>query len=197
MAFRSYDGGASVIRATSPGLQDATITITTSGEPQFVPGVTPMVAERAYVPPPESEAARAAMRNAVNVALNRPCRASSEAEAHPARFANDGQPATAWRSVEALGWWLVDLEGFYQLASLRLAFEREANYRFIIEISNDAGSWTSAIDRSATVNSKSVRNDVFDPGSTARYVRVRFTHVPATDAANLCEIELLGILSVR
>jgi hypothetical protein len=197
MAFRSYHGGESVIRATSPGLADARITITTVGEPQFVPGVTPIVANRPYIPPAESEAARAAMRNAVNVALNRPCRATSEAEAYPARFANDGQPTTSWRSVEPLSWWLVDLEGFYQLASLRLTFEREANYRFIVEMSIDAQSWRTAIDRSATSNTKSIRNDVFDPGSTARYVRIRFTHVPPGEVANLREIELLGILSVR
>jgi hypothetical protein len=137
------------------------------------------------------------MRNAVNVALNRPCRASSETEAHAARCANDGQPATSWRSVEPLAWWVVDLEGFYQLASLRLAFERDANYRFIVEMSNDSQSWQAAIDRSATVNTKPVRNDVFDPGSTARYVRIRFTHVPPGEIANLGEIELLGMLSVR
>jgi beta-galactosidase len=197
MAFRSYHGGESVIRATSPGLADAMVIITTRGEPRFVAGVTPIVADRPYVPPPESQVAQAAMRNAVNVALNRPCRASSEAEAHPARFANDGQPATSWQSVESLAWWIVDLEGFYQLASLRLTFEREANYRFVVEISNDAQSWKTSIDRTNTANVKSIRNDVFDPGSTARYVRIRFTHVPPGDIANLCEVELLGILCVR
>jgi hypothetical protein len=199
MAFRSYHGGESVIRATSPGFADATITITTRGEPAFVPGVTPVVQDRPYTPPPESEAARAAMRNAVNVALNRPCRASSEADGHPARMANDGDLTTLWRSSEAesLGWWQVDLEGFYQLASVRLVFEREANYRFIVEMSSDAQAWTPAIDRSGTANAKSVRNDVFDPGAIARYVRVRFVHVPPGEVASLCEIELLGILSVR
>ena len=198
MAFRSYHGGESVIRATSPGLADATITITTVGEPRFVPGLTSMVGDRPYAPPPESQAAREAMRNAVNVALNRPCRASSEAEGHPGRFANDGDTTTSWRAAATTNeWWLVDLEGFYQLASLRLTFEREANYRFIVELSNDAKSWTSAIDRSSTTNTKSVRNDVLDPGATARYVRVRFTHDPPGEVANLCTFELLGILSVR
>src|SRR5438552_2898242 len=35
--FRSYHSGESVIRATSSGLEAATITITTRGEPAFVP----------------------------------------------------------------------------------------------------------------------------------------------------------------
>jgi hypothetical protein len=199
MAFRSYYGGVSVIRATSPGLLDATITITTIGEPMFVEGVTPVVGDRPYAPPPESEAARAAMRNAVNVALNRPCRASSEADEHPARFANDGDAATSWRAADesASPWWLVDLEGFYQLASLRLTFEREANLRFAADISNDAASWTTAIDRGDSTNVKAIRSDVFDPGTIGRYVRVRFVQVPPGERANLCEVELLGMLSVR
>ena len=197
MAFRSYHGGVSVIRATAPGLEEATIVITTHGDPAFVPGMTPIVPDRPYAPPAESEAARAAMRNAVNVALNRPCRASSEAVRHPARFANDGEPATVWRAAEPAAWWLVDLEGFYQLASLRLAFERERNYRFVVEMSYDAQSWTTAIDRGGSENTRAVRNDVFDPGSIARYLRIRFVHVPPGEFANLSEIELLGILSVR
>jgi hypothetical protein len=35
MEFRSYYSGKTVIRATSPGLKDATITITTLGEPKY------------------------------------------------------------------------------------------------------------------------------------------------------------------
>ena len=47
--FRAYYGGKSVIRATSPGLQDGTVTITTVGNPQYVPGKTPLAPVRAYV----------------------------------------------------------------------------------------------------------------------------------------------------
>jgi hypothetical protein len=47
--FRSYYGGKSVIRATSPGLQDGTVTITTVGNPQFVPGKMPLAPDRPYV----------------------------------------------------------------------------------------------------------------------------------------------------
>lgn len=197
MGFRSYHAGQSVIRASSAGLADATITITTTGDEAFVPGETPLAADRPYAPPAESQAARAALRNAVNVALNRPCRASSEPDGHPARFANDGQATTSWRAIEAPAWWQVDLEGFYQLASVRLAFERDANQRFVVALSHDRQAWATAIDRSNTINTKAVRNDVFDPGAIARYVRITFAHVPPGEAANLREVELFGILSVR
>ena len=77
IAFRSYHGGESLIRATSSGLEDATMSIFTNGEPHFIAGQTEIVSDRPYTPPPVSEAAKIAMANAVNVALNRPCRAAA------------------------------------------------------------------------------------------------------------------------
>jgi beta-galactosidase len=49
MEFRSYYAGKTVIRATSPGLKDATIQITSRGEPRFIAGKTPSVKPRPYV----------------------------------------------------------------------------------------------------------------------------------------------------
>ena len=49
MEFRSYYAGKTVIRATSPGLKDATIDITSLGEPKFIAGKTPPVKPRPYV----------------------------------------------------------------------------------------------------------------------------------------------------
>ena len=49
MEFRSYYAGKTVIRATSPGLKDATIQITSLGEPKFIAGKTPSVKPRPYV----------------------------------------------------------------------------------------------------------------------------------------------------
>src|SRR5262249_12222129 len=144
-----------------------------------------------------SDAAKAAMRNAVNVALNRPSRAGNEVENHPARFANDGDRNTAWVSRERLGWWMVDLEGAYQLASLRLTFAGEGNFRFVVDVSVDSHSWRTAVDRSATDDIRAQRNDVFPPGTIGRYMRVRFVHVPPDLLANLAEVGIYGILSVR
>ncbi len=49
MEFRSYYAGKTVIRATSPGLKDATIQITSRGGPKFIAGKTPPVKPRPYV----------------------------------------------------------------------------------------------------------------------------------------------------
>ncbi len=46
--FRSYYAGTTVIKATSPGLTAATVTITSQGSPAWVEGVTPPTAPRPY-----------------------------------------------------------------------------------------------------------------------------------------------------
>jgi beta-galactosidase len=47
--FRTYYSGTTVITATSPGLANASVTITSQGSPAFVPGQTPPVAPRPYM----------------------------------------------------------------------------------------------------------------------------------------------------
>lgn len=196
IAFRSYHGGETVIRAASPGLAEATLTITTLGAPVFEPGVTPQCEDRPYVPPTESESARLALRNAVNIALNRPSRASTELPDHPARQANDGDATTAWHAAPGDGnpWWLLDLEGFYDLASIKLAFPAAGNWRFFVDTSTDRETWSPAINRRESVNLAATRVDVFDPGLSARYLRLTFTNVPG-ESAGLAEVEVYGILS--
>jgi hypothetical protein len=46
--FRSYYAGTTVIKATSPGLTAATVTITSQGSPAWVEGVTPPTPARPY-----------------------------------------------------------------------------------------------------------------------------------------------------
>src|SRR5207253_1931333 len=117
------------------------------------------------------------MKNQVNVALNRPCRASSENVDHPARFANDGSTDSFWSPLEAdmNCWWMVDLEGFYQLSSSNLALADEADRRYLIEISSDGSIWTLASDKTHRQICASQRNDVYPPGAVARFVRISFS----------------------
>jgi hypothetical protein len=180
-------------------LEDDTITITTIGEPAFVPGQTPPAKPRPYTPPPPSQASIDAMKNAVNVARDRPSRASSEAAGHPARLANDADKATHWEATDAnAGAWLqVDLEGFYQLSDCRLTFAAAGNFRYVVDTSRDQQTWKREIDRTESVRTDPARHDVFDPGTIARYVRVTIVHVPEGMKANVAEIEVHGVLSVR
>jgi beta-galactosidase len=197
IAFRSYHGGETRLRATSPGLEEAWLTITTQGEPTYIEGETPVVADRPYRRAPPSKAAIEAQKNVVNVARDRPTAASSETDSHPVRFINDARPRTYWEARdESLPAWIrIDLEGFYQLSSCRVVFPWEGNYRYKIDVSLDGADWTLAVDRTQTVRTDAVRQDVFDPGTVARYVRVTFTAVPPSARAHLCELELHGVLS--
>jgi hypothetical protein len=203
IAFRSYHAGTTLIRATSPGLEAATIVVTTLGEPRFVSGETPSVGTRPYIPPKPSAAAIAAMKNAVNVARDRPSRASSEVAGHPANHANNADDSTFWEAVDrktgldSEEWYQVDLEGYYELSSIKLVFSSAANIRYIVGLSDDGVNWTARIDRSQTVRTDATRNDVFDPGTIGRYVRVRFTRVPPGVVAGLRTVDIQGILSVR
>lgn len=81
MEFRSYYSGQTTIRATSPGLKDATIQITSLGEPKFIAGKTPAVKPRPYVRFTETNASS----SAVTLGLQTPTRASSEAPQRSAR----------------------------------------------------------------------------------------------------------------
>jgi beta-galactosidase len=187
--FRSYHAGETLICATSPGLADATITITTSGEIFYAGQAAP---DRPYTPPPVSPAAVSAISNAVNVALNRPSRASSETEHHPARFANDGDEHSFWfpASNDSAIWWQVDLEGFYQISSGMMLFAVSDMFRFRIDTSEDGENWALAIDRMNSTCVTNVRNNVYPPGTIARYVRFSFAR-----PAPICEIQILGVLS--
>jgi hypothetical protein len=196
IAFRSYEGGRTVIRATSPGLEDATLEIATIGFPEFIEGKTAVAADRPYFAPNPSAAALAAMKNIVNVARDRPSRASSEAADHPARLANDGDAGTFWQSAadDSQPWIQVDMEGFYQVSGLRLVFKASGNSRYQVDVSSDGAEWSGAVDRTRSIRTDPIRNDIFEPGTVCRYVRVIFTSEPP---AHLCEIEVFGVLWVR
>lgn len=196
-ALRAYHAGTAVVRASSAGLIDATAAIQCGGEVEWVEGVTRPCPPRPYVVPPVSAAARRALANVVNVALRRPCRASSERAGAPARHANDGDAGTRWESAAPGGWWQVDLEGFYQLSASKITFGIERNWRFAVEISRDGADWVLACDRRDTIRVVAERDDIHFPiGATARYCRITFV-----DSENLvpqlAEVELFGVLATR
>ena len=95
MEFRSYYAGKTVIRATSPGLKDATIQITSLRRTEIrrrqnAAGETASVC--AF-----HRHARAALRSS-RFGMENPTRASSEAPGHSGRLANDGNAATFWQA---------------------------------------------------------------------------------------------------
>jgi hypothetical protein len=198
--FRSYYAGQTVIRATSPGLKDATLSILTRGGPAFVPGQTPPVQPRPYVRfVAASGGGPGGQPPATAFGLNNPTLASSEAPDHPARFGNDGSTFTFWQAQSGAtnSWWQVDFERPVTVVQTKLVFPDDGNYQYKIEMSEDGAAWTTAVDQSQTTSTRQTRNDPLAKAVTGHLLRVTFTGVPAGKSAALAEMEALGSLSAK
>jgi hypothetical protein len=194
MEFRSYQGGTSILRASSPGLEDATLAISTTGEPAFVPGKTPLVADRPYVRPPSRPTASEKKMAAQNMALNRPCNSSGEAPQHTASLATDGNAATYWQAPDNKpgAWWFVDLEHPYTISSIEIRFPKAGAYQYTIETSTDAKTWTPLLDESKTTSTDKTRTESFPEKKNCEMIRVTFTGLPAGEPAAIAEVKVLG-----
>jgi len=196
MEFRTYYAGTSVIRATSPGLPDATLTIQSLGEPRFVPGVTPPAPVRPYV----RYNGQATAPAVASYGLENPTRASSETPDHSARLANDGNSATYWQATDAdpHAWWRVDLERPVTVAETKLTFPAAGAWQYRIEISDDGETnWTLVTDQTATTSTEPVRHDHAASAVRGRFLRVTFTGLPAGQPAALAEVEVFGNLAAQ
>ncbi len=197
IAFRSYHAGQTLIRASSPGLTDATLTLHTAGSPVFVPGVTALAPDRPYAryaakPPADAGSGRAPSSASDDVlALNRPTQASSSASGSPSALANDGDLTTVWRAAAAADQTFeVFLEVAYDVGRIALVFPSEAVHRYRIEVSADGVSWRTAIDQFDTTSTARRRMHVGDFGRGIVRIRVRFV-VPAGDPVpELAEIQV-------
>jgi hypothetical protein len=195
MEFRSYYAGKTVIRASSPGLKDATITMTTLGGPKFIAGKTPPVKQRRYVRfTGPLEAVSTTPANSV-FGLNNPVLASSEMAEHAARFGNDGNTSTFWQAQDndSSPWWQVDLERAVTMAETKIIFPSEDHYRYKIEVSSDGLGWTPVADQTQTTSTDKIRTVVFAKEISGHLVRVTFTGKPAAVA----ELEVSGRLTAQ
>lgn len=195
--FRSYYGGKSVIRATSPGLKDALITIETTGLPVFVPGKTPV---KPYVPyvkfgdygnsGPEA--------GDVNIIYQKPTRASSEAEGHSAGMADDENDATYWTAMrdKKKNWWQEDMESLTSVTELDLTFPDEPEFTpdfgYTVQVSLDGLTWTDVYTVPALNQSNRKRTIDISDAPAGRFLRIVFTNRPAGKRIALNEVEVFG-----
>jgi hypothetical protein len=193
--FRSYFGGTTVIRASSPGLTDATLGLTTTGSPARNTLKDPTRHARPYPGPlTDPQAAAPSVSNAANLALNRPTLSSSQEEKNPARCGNDGRMDTSWCATgDALpAWWRVDLENFYLVSKVTITFEKAANYRFRVEISEDGEHWRVASDQSARTAADRVCSIPLATKPRARFLRIVYTGLPDGVWPSHSEVEVAG-----
>ena len=193
--FRSYYAGKTVILATSPGLKDATVEITSLGESKFIPGKTPMVKPRPYL------RFNAAQGNAstLTLGMNNPTTASSEAPGHSGRLANDGTSATFWQAQagETNAWLAIDLERIVTASKTKLTFPTDGNWHYRIEISDDGESdWKLITDQTQAASTTRERSDVVQGNPPrGRFLRVTITGTPDGQAPAIAEVQLMGTLN--
>ena len=192
LEFRTYYAGKTLIRATSPGLKDATLEIISLGEPKFIAGKTPPVSPRPYVRFSASPATNATF----SLGLHNPMRASSESPNHGADLANDGSLDTFWQAnaSDTNAWLRVDLERFVTVRKTQLTFPASGSWRYKVEISDDGeNNWKLIADQTQTTGLAKQRNDSASINAPrGRFVRVTFAGTPEAKAPALSEVEFFG-----
>lgn len=129
----------------------------------------------------------------VNIALNKTATAISSQDAgHSPDKGNDGDGNSMWiaSNGEANNWWMVDLGALYDISGGIISFEREALWKYRIEVSGDADEWTTMVDM--TQNTSTAPAQEFSSPAVGRYVRVVVTECPDDCWTAFREFELYG-----
>jgi hypothetical protein len=196
--MRAYSAGPTVVRATSPGLAPAELTIACAGGPPFVPGTTPMAVAQPYVRfvTPGRRVAKRAGHGDGSLGRDNPTFATTEAPGHAANLANDGDAATYWQADanDRHPAWTVDLERAAALVSVHIVFPTPAVRHFAVETSDDRNAWRPAADPVRDDAAVAVRDVSLAPATKGRFVRIAFTDVPA-GGASISELEARGSLA--
>jgi hypothetical protein len=193
IAMRSWQSGVTRIRATSPGLRDAVLTLRTTDGPPFVPGVTPLVANRPYRP-----AGPVVEEHAEEVfGRDNPIAASSSADGHPSRLANDGDTRTAWLAAtsDRTPCITIDPERIVQYRRISLVFPRAAAYGVKAETKGLDGGWRTLAEQPMGADTRQER-DIATEQITGGPVRLTIA-APEGAPAGLAEIRLIGVLQDR
>jgi len=188
MEFRSYYGGTTVVKATSPGLIADSITITTNGTPVYQKGVTPETQDRPYhrfTGPTTSPS----MTDLLLV-KSRPVKVSSTLPGTNQSNVNDGNSSTIWKPnvADTEKWCVLSMEAVYCINRIQIEFPTADAYRYIIEVSADGNNWTKVIDQSVSQNNDKIRMAYGNLGQYVAQIRIRFT----SDIAGLAEVKVGG-----
>jgi alpha-L-fucosidase len=123
---------------------------------------------------------------------------SSEAN-HPASHAIDGMTATRWCAANGATnhYWTLDLGSVRSLARFEVIWEYPTQaaglpYGYAVSISNDAETFTPAIDRSTTSDTMQIQTSDFPPSTRARHVRVTVSSLPPSTWASFFEARVFG-----
>ncbi len=128
--------------------------------------------------------------SAVNIALHKPCYASSTQSAiYPAANAVDGDTATRWSSeFSNLQYIYIDFGQRYDMCRVTLRWETAIGRDFKIQVSEDGIIWTDA----AIITSNTSMIDAIPVHVSGRYIRVNATKRGTSFGYSLYEFEVNG-----
>jgi beta-galactosidase len=189
--FRSYEGGVSIIEATSDGLESAIIEIITTGEPMFEEGITPLVKHRPYSNYRLLKAIEEG--NPVKVSDSRPTRSNSKSNSLPS-LANDGHKWTKWEPglVDESVWWELDMENFYKVDRVELTFISRPNLNLSIETSLNQNDWKVVAKGEYISGSIPEITLKISDNSKVRFLRINITTENNKTPVIIGEIEVFG-----
>ncbi len=189
ITMRSWQAGVTRIRATSPGLRDGVLTVTTTDGPPFVAGVTPVAADRPYIPYHPAGSA-----GDQSFGLNNPTDASSSAAGHPASLANDGKADTWWAPAvgDAHPWLLVDPERVLTYRRLAIRFSANGRCDINAEAQTTDGAWQPL----ASALGAGDQLDLPTRAVTGKSLRLNLT-APVGGACGVAEVEITGTPNVK
>jgi hypothetical protein len=192
IAMRSWQAGVSRLRATSPGLLDATLEIPTRNGPAFVAGVTPLVAERPYRP---SAPAPLPFNQEQIFGSDNPTGASSSAPAHLSRLVNDGDAASYWAPAQddPDPWVLVDLERIVTVHRLIITLRTPGQYAVRAEMAGVDGKWAILTELPMT-DYANAKFELPTEAVTGRKVRLS-VRAATKDALGVAELRVAGKLN--
>lgn len=195
IAMRSWQAGVTRLRATSPGLKDGVLQIRTVEGPRFVAGITPLVADRPYLPASDSAAKKTAAEE--RFGTNNPTAASSSATDHSSRLVNDSDPSTYWKPQpgDADSWISVDPERVLEYRRLLLTFPQAAGYGFVAEIEKADGKWEEIANEAAGADSQRVR-EIATRHLQGRRLRIK-VRTPSGVTSGLSEIVIVGVIETQ
>jgi hypothetical protein len=174
--FRSYYGGKTIVKATSAGLQSDEIIIETKGTPAYIEGITPKVVDRPYTR--YSIQKESGDNNSkVNIACQKPTRASSEMEGKTANRANDKDSTTFWQANmnDPAKWWLVDMENLYTVTEVSILFTSEETGLYKIELSKDNQTWEIISGQKEGTGNERCHKQLTNSKVIGRFLRITFT----------------------
>jgi hypothetical protein len=192
--FRSYYAGTTVIRATSPGVPAARLTVVSKGAPEFVAGKSPEFAPAPYLR--FIGRMQTGHDEVANITLDRPTNASSMAAGHQSKLATDGDNATYWAAAaDASGpqWWESDLEGVYDVSAVSIRFAGTGSYDYEIQGStDDRMTWKTVTKGTAEAVAGRPVVIALPAGTKSSGIRIVLDSVPQGAVPGLAEVAVRG-----